>query len=142
MWNVTPKSNRYDWNSLKQQIVEHGIRNSLFVAPMPTASTAQILGNCESFEPFTANLYTRRVLAGEFVCLNKHLLKDLISLNLWDDDMRQLLLAHNGSVQNIDAIPTEIKNLYKTVWEISQKTLVDLAIARAPYIDQSQSLNI
>ncbi|ESO12927.1 hypothetical protein HELRODRAFT_93558 [Helobdella robusta] len=141
MWNVDP-SDRHDWTSLRENIKKYGVRNSLLVAPMPTASTAQILGNCESFEPYTSNIYTRRVLSGEFQVVNRHLLKDLVELNLWNDDMKNLLIANNGSVQNIDCIPYHIKRLYKTVWEISQKTIIKMAADRAPFIDQSQSLNI
>merc|ERR1712039_48913 len=125
----------------KARIVKHGLRNSLLVAPMPTASTAQILGNNESFEPYTQNLYVRRVLSGEFVQVNKHLLRDLISQGLWTEEMRMQLIAHNGSVQHLD-LPSEIKELYKTVWEIKQRIVLDMAAARGQYIDQSQSLNI
>lgn len=117
--------------------MKHGARNSLLVAPMPTASTSQILGNNESFEPFTSNVYTRRVLAGEFICVNKHLVKDLDDIGLWTSQIKNMIVAENGSVQNIKAIPDEIKKLYKTVWEISQKVLIDLAVARGPYICQS-----
>lgn len=122
--------------------MKHGARNSLLLAPMPTASTSQILGNNESFEPYTSNVYTRRVLAGEFVCMNPHLVRDLIELDLWTSDVKNALLALNGSVQHIKAIPKHIKDLYKTVWEIPQRVLLDLAIARGPYICQSQSLNV
>lgn len=118
------------------------MRNSLLVAPMPTASTSQILGNNESFEPYTSNVYTRRVLAGEFVCINTNLVEDLISHGLWTPDIKNKLLASNGSVQNIPGIPQDIKDLYKTVWEISQKQIINLAVGRSPFIDQSQSLNI
>merc|ERR1711920_354334 len=142
MWNVTPKSGLWDWASLKARIVKHGLRNSLLVAPMPTASTAQILGNNESFEPYTQNLYVRRVLSGEFVSVNRHLLKDLIARGLWNEDVRVQLIAHNGSVQHIDQIPSDIKELYKTVWEIKQRAVLDMAADRGAYIDQSQSLNI
>jgi ribonucleoside-diphosphate reductase alpha chain len=121
MWGVTPDSGRWDWNSLKQEVKEHGVRNSLLLAPMPTASTSQILGNNECFEPYTSNIYTRRVLSGEFIIVNKHLLKDLIARGLWNEDMKQQLIAANGSVQAIPGIPQEIKELYKTVWEIKQK---------------------
>merc|ERR1712194_714262 len=141
LWGVTPKSGRWDWSGLKEKIAKHGLRNSLLVAPMPTASTAQILGNNESFEPYTQNLYVRRVLSGEFVTANRHLLKDLIRRGLWTDDMRTQLIAHNGSVQAID-MPSDLKELYKTVWEIKQRTVLDMAGARGQYIDQSQSLNI
>jgi len=142
MWGKVPKSGRYDWDSLKRKISQHGLRNSLLLAPMPTASTAQILGNNESFEPYTQNLYVRRVLSGEFVQVNRHLLKDLIERDLWDEDVRVQLIAHNGSVQNIERIPSDIKELYKTVWEIKQRAVLDMAADRGAYIDQSQSLNI
>jgi ribonucleoside-diphosphate reductase alpha subunit len=141
MWNRTPKSGRWDWASLKERIAKHGLRNSLLVAPMPTASTAQILGNNESFEPYTQNLYVRRVLSGEFVSVNRHLLKDLIRRDLWTEDMRMQLIAHNGSVQHLD-LPADLKELYKTVWEIKQRIVLDMAADRGAYIDQSQSLNI
>merc|ERR1711977_480630 len=140
-WNVKPKSGRWDWDGLKAKIVEHGLRNSLLVAPMPTASTAQILGNNEAFEPYTQNLYVRRVLSGEFVTVNRHLLHDLIKRKLWCDDLRQKLIAHNGSVQNLD-LPADLRELYKTVWEIKQRIVLGMAADRGPYIDQSQSLNI
>lgn len=142
MWGVTPDSGRWDWSKLKQEVKKHGVRNSLLMAPMPTASTAQILGNCEAFEPFTSNMYVRRVLSGEFVVVNKHLLHDLIGKGLWNEEMKNQLMAENGSVQNIAGIPQEIKDLYKTVWEISQKTIIDMAADRGAYICQSQSLNI
>merc|ERR1719469_999244 len=142
LWGRTPKSGRWDWAGLKSRIAQHGLRNSLLVAPMPTASTAQILGNNESFEPYTQNLYVRRVLSGEFVQVNRHLLKDLIHRGLWDEDVRVQLIAHNGSVQHIDRIPSDIKELYKTVWEIKQRAVLDMAADRGTYIDQSQSLNI
>jgi ribonucleoside-diphosphate reductase alpha chain len=142
MWGVTPDSGRWDWTGLKQQVKEYGVRNSLLVAPMPTASTSQILGNNECFEPYTSNIYTRRVLSGEFIIVNKHLLKDLIELRLWDENMKQQLIAANGSIQSISGIPQEIKDLYKTVWEIKQKQLIDMAADRGAYIDQSQSFNV
>jgi ribonucleoside-diphosphate reductase subunit M1 len=126
---------------LKEKIAKHGMRNSLLVAPMPTASTAQILGNNESFEPYTQNLYVRRVLSGEFVQVNRHLLRDLITRGLWTEDARMQLIAHNGSVQNLD-VPADVKELYKTVWEIKQRIVLDMAADRGAYIDQSQSLNI
>merc|ERR1712025_181589 len=129
-------------DGLKAQVAQHGLRNSLLVAPMPTASTAQILGNNESFEPYTQNLYVRRVLSGEFVQVNRHLLKDLIERDLWDEDMRVQLIAHNGSVQHIEQIPLDLKELYKTVWEIKQRGVLDMAADRGAYIDQSQSLNV
>lgn len=141
MWNVTP-TNLWDWSKLKEKIAQYGVRNSLLLAPMPTASTAQILGNNESFEPYTSNVYVRRVLSGEFQIVNPYLLKDLIKLNLWDDDMRNELIAKNGSVQEINRIPDELKALYKTVWEISQKTVLKMAADRGAFIDQSQSLNV
>ena len=142
MWNVTPSSNRWDWDALKKEVKQHGVRNSLLVAPMPTASTSQILGNNECFEPYTSNIYTRRVLSGEFVVVNKHLLKDLIKLGLWNDKMKNKLIEANGSVQNIPEIPQHVKDLYKTVWEIKQKTLMDMAADRGAYICQSQSFNV
>merc|ERR1712045_1071246 len=141
LWNCTPQSGRWDWATLKARIVKHGMRNSLLVAPMPTASTAQILGNNESFEPYTQNLYVRRVLSGEFVQVNRHLLRDLVQRGLWTDDMRVQLIAHNGSVQLLD-LPSDVKELYKTVWEIKQRIVLDMAAERGKYIDQSQSLNI
>merc|ERR1712060_476867 len=141
LWGKTPKSGRWDWEGLKQKIAVHGLRNSLLVAPMPTASTAQILGNNESFEPYTQNLYVRRVLSGEFVTVNRHLLRDLIERNLWTEDLRMQLIAHNGSVQHLE-LPADVKELYKTVWEIKQRIVLDMAADRGVYIDQSQSLNI
>merc|ERR1712238_247865 len=141
LWGKTQHSGRWDWDGLKARIVKHGLRNSLLVAPMPTASTAQILGNNESFEPYTQNLYVRRTLSGEFVQVNRHLLKDLIERGLWTEDMRMQLIAHNGSVQNLD-LPSDLKELYKTVWEIKQRIVLDMAADRGIYIDQSQSLNI
>ncbi|MBO9565458.1 MAG: ribonucleoside-diphosphate reductase subunit alpha [Niastella sp.] len=140
-WGVEP-SLRWDWYTLKAEVIKHGIRNSLLVAPMPTASTSQILGNNECFEPYTSNIYVRRVLSGEFVVVNKHLLKDLVELNLWNDDMKNKIITHNGSVQKIDGIPDNIKEIYKTVWEIKQRTLIDMAADRGAYICQSQSLNL
>jgi ribonucleoside-diphosphate reductase alpha subunit len=142
LWGRTPKSGRWNWAELKEKIAKHGMRNSLLVAPMPTASTAQILGNNESFEPYTQNLYVRRVLSGEFVQVNKHLLRDLIEKKLWTEDMRMQLIAHNGSVQHLEGVPSDIKELYKTVWEIKQRIVLDMAADRGCYIDQSQSLNI
>jgi ribonucleoside-diphosphate reductase alpha chain len=142
MWNVTPKSNRWDWEALRTKVMKGGVRNSLLLAPMPTASTSQILGNNECFEPYTSNIYTRRVLSGEFVIVNKHLLKDLVEAKLWDDSMKNQLIANNGSVQNISGVPQNIKDLYKTVWEISQKKVIDMAADRGAYICQSQSLNL
>ncbi|HEY4650480.1 MAG TPA: ribonucleoside-diphosphate reductase subunit alpha, partial [Pontibacter sp.] len=142
MWGVTPKSGRWDWENLRNEVMEHGVRNSLLLAPMPTASTAQILGNNESFEPYTSNIYLRRVLSGEFMVVNKHLLKDLIALGLWNDNMKNAIIAANGSVQDIPNIPQNIKDLYKTVWEISQRTVIDMSADRGAYICQSQSLNL
>ncbi len=142
MWGVTPDSNRWDWTKLKQKVKKNGVRNSLLVAPMPTASTSQILGNNECFEPYTSNIYTRRVLSGEFIVVNKHLLKDLIKLNLWNDSMKDKLMEANGSIQGFKEIPDDIKHLYRTVWEISQKSIIDMAADRGAYICQSQSMNI
>jgi ribonucleoside-diphosphate reductase subunit M1 len=142
MWNKDMSNSTYDWNSLRKRIVEKGVRNSLLVAPMPTASTSQILGNNESFEPYTSNLYIRRVLAGEFICINPHLVEDLIKNDLWKSSIKTQIMSNNGSIQKIKEIPDELKRLYKTVWEIPQKTMINLAIARSPFIDQSQSLNI
>jgi ribonucleoside-diphosphate reductase alpha chain len=135
-------SGRWDWESLRKEVVEHGVRNSLLVAPMPTASTSQILGNNEAFEPYTSNIYTRRVLSGEFIVVNKHLLEDLVKLGLWNDTLKQEIMRHNGSVQNIDGIPQDIKELYKTVWEMSMKDIIDMSRQRGYFIDQSQSLNL
>jgi ribonucleoside-diphosphate reductase alpha subunit len=141
MWGVTP-SNRWEWDVLKEEVIKHGVRNSLLVAPMPTASTAQILGNNECFEPYTSNIYTRRVLSGEFIIVNKHLLRDLVKEGLWNKDMRQKIMVANGSVQNINEVPQKLKDLYKTAWEISQKSIIELSADRGAYICQSQSLNI
>ena len=141
MWNVTP-TDLWDWDSLKADIAKHGVRNSLLVAPMPTASTSQILGNNECFEPYTSNIYSRRVLAGEFQVVNPWLLKDLVDMGLWSDNMKNRIIADGGSIQNIPNIPADIKALYKTVWEISQRTIVQMAADRGAFIDQSQSLNI
>lgn len=142
MWGVTPDSGRWDWENLKREVKRHGVRNSLLLAPMPTASTSQILGNNECFEPYTSNIYTRRTLSGEFIIANKHLMKDLIGLGLWSETMRQKLISTNGSVQSIPEIPQNIKDIYKTVWEISQKAIIDMSADRGAYICQSQSLNI
>jgi len=141
LWQRTPKSGRWDWAGLKAKIAEHGLRNSLLVAPMPTASTAQILGNNESFEPYTQNLYVRRTLSGEFVQVNRHLVRELAQRKLWTEDVRTQLIAHNGSVQRLE-LPADLKELYKTVWEIKQRTVLDMAAERGAYIDQSQSLNV
>jgi ribonucleoside-diphosphate reductase alpha chain len=142
MWGVTPSSGRWNWEQLKREVKQHGVRNSLLVAPMPTASTSQILGNNECFEPYTSNIYTRRTLSGEFIVVNKHLMKDLMSAGLWSENMRQKLIGANGSIQNINDIPQNIKDIYKTVWEISQKAIIDMSADRGAYICQSQSLNI
>jgi ribonucleoside-diphosphate reductase alpha chain len=142
MWGVTPDSGRWDWTSLKKEVKKHGVRNSLLMAPMPTASTSQILGNNETFEPYTTNIYNRRVLSGEFIVVNKHLLRDLVELGLWNDNMKNSLIQANGSVQDIAEIPQNIKDLYKTVWEISQKAIIDMAADRGAYVCQSQSMNI
>ncbi len=141
LWNVQP-TDRHDWATLKAEVMEHGVRNSLLVAPMPTASTSQIFGNNECFEPYTSNIYTRRVLSGEFVIVNKHLLKDLIQLGLWNNTMKNKIIANNGSIQNIEEIPADVKELYKTVWEIKQRNLIDMAADRGAFICQSQSLNL
>ncbi|MCC5945319.1 MAG: ribonucleoside-diphosphate reductase subunit alpha [Bernardetiaceae bacterium] len=141
MWGITPDSGRWNWDELRQKVRQVGVRNSLLVAPMPTASTSQILGNNECFEPYTSNIYVRRVLSGEFVVVNKHLLKDLIEAELWNEDMKNRLIAANGSVQELD-IPQRLKDLYKTSWEISQRSILDMAADRGAYICQSQSLNV
>jgi len=144
MWGIKDEelSGRWDWDKLRKAIVKSGVRNSLLVAPMPTASTSQILGNNECFEPYTSNIYTRRVLSGEFIVVNKHLLEDLVNLGLWDENMKQALMRANGSVQHIDNIPDDIKELYKTVWELSMKDIIDMSRQRGYFIDQSQSLNL
>lgn len=142
LWNVAPGNTRHDWDSLRKEVMEHGARNSLLLAPMPTASTSQVFGNNECFEPYTSNIYTRRVLSGEFIIVNKHLLKDLVQLGLWNNSMKNAIIAANGSIQGIDAIPAELKELYKTVWEIKQRSLIDMAADRGAFICQSQSLNL
>ena len=141
MWNVVP-SNRWEWDVLKEEVKKYGVRNSLLLAPMPTASTSQILGNNECFEPYTSNIYSRRVLSGEFPIVNKHLLKDLVKLNLWNDNMKNKIIADNGSIQAIAEIPADLKEIYKTVWEIKQRAVIDMAADRGAYICQSQSLNL
>ncbi len=141
MWGVKP-SGRWEWDVLREEVKKHGVRNSLLLAPMPTASTAQILGNNECFEPYTSNLYTRRVLSGEFIVVNKYLLRDLVKLGLWSEEIKNKIIAGNGSVQNIPEIPQNLKDLYKTAWEISQKTIIDMSADRGAFICQSQSLNI
>lgn len=144
MWGMKDEelSGRWDWASLRKEVTEHGVRNSLLVAPMPTASTSQILGNNEAFEPYTSNIYTRRVLSGEFIVVNKHLLHDLVERGLWNETLKQEIMRHNGSVQNIDVIPRDLKELYKTVWEMSMKDIIDMSRQRGYFIDQSQSLNL
>jgi ribonucleoside-diphosphate reductase subunit M1 len=141
MWGVTP-TDRWDWTTLRADIAKYGVRNSLLVAPMPTASTSQILGNNECFEPYTSNIYARRVLSGEFTVVNAHLLQDLTDMGMWNDELKQLLIAHNGSVQHIPQIPEELRAVYKTCWEIKQRTLVDMAADRGAFICQSQSFNV
>ncbi len=141
MWNVTP-TNRWEWDILKEEVAKYGVRNSLLLAPMPTASTSQILGNNECFEPYTSNIYTRRVLSGEFIIVNKHLLRDLVDLGIWNDSLKNKIIGANGSIQNISEIPDNIKELYKTVWEVKQRNVIDMAADRGAYICQSQSLNI
>jgi len=144
LWGVKDEelSGRWNWKELREEVEKHGVRNSLLMAPMPTASTSQILGNNECFEPYTSNVYTRRVLSGEFIVVNKHLLNDLIELGLWNDDMKNALMATNGSVQNIEGVPDNLKAIYKTVWEISMRDILDMAADRGMFIDQSQSLNL
>lgn len=142
LWNVKPDSGRWNWDELRAEVVKHGVRNSLLVAPMPTASTSQILGNNECFEPYTSNIYTRRVLSGEFVVVNKFLLHDLVALGLWNGQMKNKIITANGSIQDIPEIPADIKDLYKTVWEIKMRTIIDMAADRGAYICQSQSLNL
>jgi ribonucleoside-diphosphate reductase alpha chain len=142
LWKVKPESGRWDWENLRLDVMNHGVRNSLLVAPMPTASTSQILGNNECFEPYTSNIYTRRVLSGEFVIVNKHLLRDLVNLGLWTGGMKDKIITANGSIQDIAEIPADIKELYKTVWEIKMRTIIDMAADRGAYICQSQSLNL
>jgi len=144
MWGVSEEelSGRWDWKALRKKVIKNGVRNSLLVAPMPTASTSQILGNNEAFEPYTSNIYTRRVLSGEFIVVNKHLLEDLVDLGLWDNEMKETIMRANGSVQHIDIIPQELKDLYKTVWEMSMKDIIDMSRQRGYFIDQSQSLNL
>ncbi|MDG2195178.1 MAG: ribonucleoside-diphosphate reductase subunit alpha [Polaribacter sp.] len=144
MWGIKDDelSGNWDWAKLRKNVIKHGVRNSLLVAPMPTASTSQILGNNEAFEPYTSNIYTRRVLSGEFIVVNKHLLEDLVELDLWNNNMKEDIMRANGSIQHIDAIPADLKELYKTVWELSMKDIIDMARHRGYFIDQSQSLNL
>ncbi|MDP4764308.1 MAG: ribonucleoside-diphosphate reductase subunit alpha, partial [Salibacteraceae bacterium] len=141
LWGVKPVG-RWEWDVLKEEIKKYGVRNSLLMAPMPTASTSQILGNNECIEPYTSNIYSRRTLSGEFAIVNKHLMRDLVKLGIWSDGIKNKLIAANGSVQEIDEIPDNLKELYKTAWEISQKVIIELSADRGAYIDQSQSLNI
>jgi ribonucleoside-diphosphate reductase alpha chain len=143
LWGLKDEelSGRWDWASLRKEVMENGVRNSLLVAPMPTASTSQILGNNEAFEPYTSNIYTRRVLSGEFIVVNKHLLEDLVKLGLWNETLKQELMRRNGSVQDLD-IPQDLKELYKTVWEMSMKDIIDMSRQRGYFVDQSQSLNL
>ena len=140
-WNVAPTT-LWDWDELKKKIAKHGLRNSLLVAPMPTASTSQILGYNECFEPFTSNMYSRRTLSGEYQIVNPYLLKDLVDMGIWDEAMKSNIIANNGSIQQLPNIPQEMKDLYKTVWELSQKTIIDMAADRQAFIDQSHSMNI
>lgn len=144
LWNIKDEelSGRWDWAKLRKDVKKHGVRNSLLVAPMPTASTSQILGNNEAFEPYTSNIYTRRVLSGEFIVVNKHLLEDLVELNLWNDDLKEEIMRANGSIQDVENIPQDLKELYKTVWELSMKDIIDMSRHRGYFIDQSQSLNL
>jgi ribonucleoside-diphosphate reductase alpha chain len=142
LWGVDPHSTRYDWQALKADVKQYGLRNSLLVAPMPTASTAQVLGNNESFEPFTSNLFKRKTLSGEFIMINKYLLRDLLDQGLWDESMKDRIILSNGSIQDIPEIPNVLKDLYKTVWEIKQRVVIDMCADRAPYVDQSQSMNL
>jgi ribonucleoside-diphosphate reductase alpha chain len=144
LWDIKDEelSGRWDWGKLREKTKKHGVRNSLLMAPMPTASTSQILGNNEAIEPYTSNIYTRRVLSGEFIVVNKHLLKDLVALGLWNDDLKDDIMRANGSIQNIDVIPQDIKDLYKVVWELSMKDIIDMSRQRGYFIDQSQSLNL
>ncbi len=144
LWGMKDEdlSGRWDWASLRKEVMEHGVRNSLLLAPMPTASTSQILGNNEAFEPYTSNIYTRRVLSGEFIVVNKHLLHDLVDLGLWNEDLKQEIMRSNGSIQHLDYLPQQIRDLYKTVWELSMKDIIDMSRQRGYFIDQSQSLNL
>ena len=141
MWGVQP-SGRYNWDELRDLVKMHGVRNSLLIALMPTASTSQILGNNECIEPFTSNIYSRRTLAGDFIVVNKYLVKELQKLGLWNETMKSMIIKNNGSIQDIENVPQEIKDIYKTVWEIKQKVLVNHAIARGPYVCQTQSMNL
>jgi ribonucleoside-diphosphate reductase alpha chain len=141
-WEAPRLSGRWNWDVLRKEVMEFGARNSLLVAPMPTASTSQILGNNECFEPYTSNVYSRGVLSGEFAIVNKHLLNELVRLDLWNDEMKNRIMAANGSVQQIDEIPEEIREVFKTAWEIKQKSILDMAADRGAFICQSQSMNV
>ena len=142
MWNTRPTLEMWDWEKLKKKIKKYGVRNSLTTAQMPTAGTSNILGNTECFEPITSNIYTRQTLSGEFTQINKYLIEDLVELDLWNDTMKQKIIASNGSIQNISEIPSDIRNLYKTVWELSQKVIINMSAKRAPFVCQSQSMNL
>ena len=142
LWDHQMNNTRYNWSGLMENIQKYGVRNSLLVAPMPTASTAQILGNYECFEPIMSNIYTRRVLSGEYMVINEYLVEDLISLNLWTTELKDKIIANDGSIQAIDEIPNVLKNIYKTVWEMKQKHIIDMAIDRGKFICQSQSMNL
>src|SRR5690606_36133773 len=144
LWGIKDEelSGRWDWGKLRKDVKKHGVRNSLLVAPMPTASTSQILGNNEAFEPYTSNIYTRRVLSGEFIVVNQHLLEDLVELGLWNEDLKEEIMRANGSIQDVENIPQDLKELYKTVWELSMKDIIDMSRQRGYFIDQSQSLNL
>ena len=141
LWNVKP-SDRYDWKKLRKDVIKHGARNSLLLAPMPTASTSQILGNNECFEPFTSNIYTRRTLAGEFIIINKHLIRELIELGVWSEDVKQNIIANKGSIQELNGLSQHIKDKYKIVWEIPMKHLINMSKDRGAFVCQSQSLNL
>jgi ribonucleotide reductase alpha subunit len=142
MWNVKQTNNRYNWDELKQKIIDNGLRNSMLLALMPTASTSQILGNNEAFEPITSNIYSRKTNSGEFVIVNKYLINDLIKLKLWNEKIKDNIIANNGSVQHINLIPEDIREKYRTVWEIKMKDIIDMSADRGNYIDQTQSLNL
>jgi ribonucleotide reductase alpha subunit len=142
MWEYDPGNGRYDWTALKASVIEHGLRNSLLLAPMPTASTSQILGNNEAFEPITSNIYTRRTMAGEFIVMNKYLMRELIDMGLWNERLKNNIIANRGSVQHLTQLSEHVRNKYKTVWEIQMKDVIDMSAERAVFICQSQSLNL
>jgi ribonucleoside-diphosphate reductase alpha chain len=142
LWGVQPQSGRYDWSALRRRVMRHGVRNSLLTALMPTASTSQILGNCECFEPFQSNVYKRTTLAGEFLVVNQHLMRTLMHLGLWTADVRNRIMSDDGSVQGIQEIPEAVRAVYRTVWEIPQRSIIDHAVARGPFVCQSQSMNL